>query len=138
MLTPDQIVLVRKSWRLIRAIDPSLVAGTFYAKLFADYPRLRSLFPKDMEPQYSKLMDMLNAIVVRLDRLELLSDDIQAMAERHAAYGVRPEHYAPVGTALIWTLKRAMGKDWNPYLEDAWQQAYQTLATMLTLQPVSK
>jgi hemoglobin-like flavoprotein len=32
------------------------------------------------------------------------------------------------GNALLWTLKRGLGNDWNDDLQDAWMAAYTTLA----------
>jgi hemoglobin-like flavoprotein len=128
MLTQEEILLVKKTWRIFRAIDPAVVGGTFYAKLFIAHPGLRRLFPKDMEPQYVKLMDMLNAVVSRLDRLHEISEEIAAMTERHVSYGVKPEHYAMVGDALLWTIEKGLGKDWTPSVKHAWTRAYNLLA----------
>ena len=73
MFTMQQILLVKKIWRMLRRIDPSIVTGAFSAKLFSDHPGLRKMFQKDMEPQYVKLMDMLNAEVARLYKLDELT-----------------------------------------------------------------
>lgn len=128
MLTVEQIWLVKKTWRMLRGIDPSIVTGAFYAKLFSDHPGLRKMFPKDMEPQYVKLMDMLNAVVARLDRLDELSEDIAAMAERHIGYGVKNNHYQFVGDALLWTIEKGLGNDWTPPVKSAWTEAYSVLS----------
>lgn len=58
---------------MLRRIDSSIVTSAFYAKLFSDHPGLRKMFQKDMEPQYVKLMDMLNAEVARLYKLDELT-----------------------------------------------------------------
>ena len=50
------------------------------------------------------------------------------MALRHEGYGVKPQHYRLAGNALLWTLKRGLGNDWNDDLEEAWMAAYTTLA----------
>jgi hemoglobin-like flavoprotein len=39
---------------------------------------------------------------------------------KHVSYGVKPEHYAPVGVALLWTLERGLGTEWTPDLAAAW------------------
>jgi hemoglobin-like flavoprotein len=128
MLSGDQILLVKKTWRMLRGIDPSIVAGAFYARLFTSHPGIKKLFPKDMEPQYVKLIDMLSAVVSRLERLDELTKEIEAMAERHAGYGVKPDHYRIVGDALLWTLEKGLGNDWNPAVKAAWTEAYTVLA----------
>lgn len=122
---------------MLKGIEPTVVAGAFYAKLFADNPALKRLFPKDMEPQYTKLMDMLSAIVMHLDRLEEYSHEITAMAQRHLAYGAKTKHYKMAGQALLWTLERGLGADWTPETAEAWKEAYHKLADSMTT-PKSK
>jgi len=126
-LTAQQIQLIRRSWRSLRGINPALLADIFYSKLFTDNPRLRKLFPEDMGQQYSKLMDMLNSIVMGLDNLETLDREIETMAQRHTAYGVKPAHYTLVGNALLWTLEKGLGQDWNAETAEAWKRCYQLI-----------
>lgn len=127
-MTKEQIILVKKSWRVFRSIDPALVGDLFYSKLFADNPSVKKMFPSDMNQQYVKLIDMLSAIVSRLEQLDTLTEEIAAMARRHVTYGVRPAHYKLVGTALLWTLERGLGTDWNAELKEAWQTCYKQLS----------
>ncbi len=132
MVTPQQIRLVKGSWRRLQGIQPETIAGLFYARLFASHPALRKMFPVDMEAQYRKLMDMLHTIVMRLDHLDELTAEIAAMAARHEGYGVKPVHYKYVGDALLWTLEKGLGKDWTEEVALAWQDSYSTLtASML-------
>jgi len=130
-MTKEQIRLVKKSWRSLQGIRPETIAQLFYARLFTDKPALRRMFPADMQAQYKKIMDMLDAIVMRLDRLETLGEEISAMAERHEGYGVKPVHYQFVGQALLWTLEKALGQDWTSDVADAWQESYETLTKMM-------
>jgi hemoglobin-like flavoprotein len=127
-MTTGQIILVKKTWRLFRGINPSTVGDLFYSKLFSENPALRKMFPKDMEQQYKKLIEMLNGIVIRLDRLDELTEEIAAMAQRHVQYGVRPAHYKLVGKALLWTLQKGLGNDWNDDVKTAWTTCYTILA----------
>ena len=113
---------------MFRSIDPALVGDAFYSKLFSDTPALRKMFPKNMNEQYRKLMDMLSTVVARLDNLNELTDDIAAMAQRHVQYGVRPAHYKLVGKALLWTLEQGLGNDWTEEVKDAWANCYTVLS----------
>lgn len=131
-MSPQQIALIQNSWRLLRGLDPHLVGDLFYSKLFFDHPEVRALFPKDMSSQYHNLVDKFNLVVARLHHLEDLKPELAAMARRHAGYGVKPQQYAYVGAALLWTLERGLGDDWNPKVAEAWQACYALLsATML-------
>jgi hemoglobin-like flavoprotein len=127
-MTDEQIQIVKKSWKKFRGVNPAVVGDLFYSKLFIDNPSLRKMFPSDMEKQYEKLIDMLNAIVIRLDKLQEMSVEIQAMAQRHVGYGVKPAHYKLVGNALLWTLEKGLGDDWTQDVKAAWTACYTLLA----------
>lgn len=138
-MTTEQTILVKTSWRMIRDIDPAIVGDTFYSKLFCDTPALRKMFPKNMDEQYRKLMDMLSTVAARLDNLNDLTEDILSMAQRHVQYGVRPAHYKLVGKALLWTLQQGLGKDWTEEVKVAWTTCYSTLAdTMIAATATNK
>ncbi len=127
-MTSEQIVLVKKTWKVFRSISPATVGDLFYSKLFTDNPSLRKMFPGDMQQQYQKLIDMLNAVIIRLDKLDELTEEITVMAQRHVQYGVRPAHYKLVGAALLWTLQKGLGTDWNEEVKNAWVTCYKILA----------
>jgi hemoglobin-like flavoprotein len=127
-MNEQQIQLVQRSWRLLRAVDPVLVGGVFYDKLFADHPSLRRMFRITREEQSRKLIDMLNMIIARMAQPQAMDEEIRQMAIRHAGYGARPEHYAAVGQALMWTLEQGLGADWNEEVKEAWEACYAGLA----------
>lgn len=134
MLTAKEIALIKKSWISIQKIDPLIIADVFYTRLFYENPELRKLFSQDMEAQYKKLIDMLNTIITRLEKLDELKGDIVQMAKRHVNYGVMPEHYNMVGKALLWTLQKTLGAGWNAELRAAWVNCYAVLSgTMITV-----
>ena len=133
MVTTIDIELIKKSWIYVRKIKPEILGDVFYTKLFYDHPELRKMFPHEMEEQNKKLIDMLNVIIERLENLDELKDEIIAVARRHVDYGVNAEHYNMVGTALLWTLQKALGKEWTEELKTAWVNCYTELAgTMIT------
>jgi nitric oxide dioxygenase len=87
-----------------------------------------------MEGQYQKLVDMLDTIVERLEKLDELKGDIVAMAKRHNDYGVKSHHYNLVGRALLCTLQKALGKEWTDEVRSAWINCYSILSgTMITV-----
>ena len=139
-LPSEKIQLVKKTWKIFRAIDPVIVGDTFYSKLFAENPSMRRMFPRNMEAQYGKLMDMLNTIISKLDRPDELETEISEMAIRHTQYGVRPAHYKLIGNALLWTLRQGLGKDWTQPISQAWTEGYMLIAeTMISAaSPVNK
>ena len=130
-MTTEEISRVKNSWKLLREIKPEVVGDVFYTKLFLESPELKQLFHGPIEQQSRKLINMLNVVIARLDRLEDLVDDIRKLAVRHTGYGVRPAHYDMVGNALIWTLKTALGEEWTNALEQSWVKCYTTLASAM-------
>lgn len=130
-MTNAQINLERKSWRVFLRISPAVVADAFYSKLFFDRPELRRIFPKNMAGQYQKLVDMLWAMVARLENLESFEQEIAALPKRHEGYGVKPKHYGMVGATLLWTLERGLGSDWNEETAEAWGACYRMISSQM-------
>ncbi|HEX6846453.1 MAG TPA: globin domain-containing protein [Chitinophagaceae bacterium] len=133
MLTKKEIELIKKSWAIVRMINPSIIGDVFYSKLFYDNPELRKMFPKNMEGQYKKIIDMFSIIVARIENFDGLKGDIIDMAKRHEGYGVKPHHYNLVGKALLWTLQKGLGNEWNDEVRSAWINCYAVLSgTMIS------
>ena len=131
MITEKQISLIKQNWNALRGVDPVLIGDVFYRKLFIDAPALKGLFKSTPEQQSIKLVEMLNVIIARLERIDELSIDIKQLAIRHVHYGTKPAHYNQVGTALIWTLKQASGSQWNAEIEEAWSTCYTLLSNTM-------
>lgn len=129
-MTPEQIALVRESFAKVVPIREQ-AAALFYDRLFAIDPSTRPLFRGDMKIQGAKLMAAIAAVVKALDRPETMLDDLGALARRHVRYGVRDEHYASVGTALLWTLEQGLGPDFTPPVREAWATAYGLLSSAM-------
>ena len=127
-MDPHRIALVRDSFRSVASIaGPAAVL--FYGRLMDTDPTTRPLFTRtDMASQGAKLMQALGMVVAALDRPEALLPKAREMAMRHVDYGVRREHYASVGAALLWTLEQGLGEDFTPAVHDAWAEAYAILA----------
>jgi nitric oxide dioxygenase len=53
------------------------------------------------------------------------------MARRHVDYGVQPEHYAYVGSALLYALGQGLGTDFTPAVKLAWTDAYGLLSGVM-------
>lgn len=131
-MTHTQIELVQQTWKQLSGIEPILLGTTFYNRLFTLDPSLRALFRSPIPEQSKKLVLMLNAVIRDLDRLDDLLDDVRALGQRHSAYGVQAGHYETVGKALLLTLEKALYPEWNEEKAQAWQTAYDLLASAMT------
>lgn len=127
-MTQQQVILVQKSWKLFRGIQPEFIGDVFYSKLFADKPALKRMFKNPITAQYKKLVDMISMLVGRLHHLDEITEDLRQLAKRHVGYGVKAAHYQLVGDALFWTLEHGLGKDWNDEIKEAWINCYQVLS----------
>lgn len=122
-MTPHQIQLVRTSFAQVEPIAAQ-AATIFYNNLFAADPSLRTLFRGDMAAQGERLMTMIGAAVGLLERPHALLPVLRSLGSRHAGYGVKDEHYATVGGALLLTLEQGLGEAFTPEVREAWTVMY--------------
>src|SRR5450631_3573100 len=128
-MTSEQIGLIQQSFSKVAPISQQ-AAALFYGHLFEIAPEVKPLFRGDMDEQGRKLMATLAVVVNGLTKLEAVLPAASALAKEHVSYGV-PEHYAPVGVALLWTLERGLGTEWTPDLAAAWTAAYTVLSAFM-------
>jgi hemoglobin-like flavoprotein len=126
-MTPEQINLVQQSFAKVAPISEQ-AAVLFYDRLFEVAPSVKAMFPADMTEQRKKLMATLAVVVNGLTNLEAILPAASALAQRHVAYGAKPEHYPVVGSALLWTLEEGLGEAWTPEIAAAWTAAYGVLS----------
>jgi hemoglobin-like flavoprotein len=129
-MTPEQKRLVQESFSRVLPIKDE-AASLFYDRLFVLDPSLRTLFKGDIKRQGALLMAMINTAVTGLNRLDEIVPAVQQLGRRHADYGVRPEHYATVASALLWTLEQGLGEAWTPPVKEAWTACYGLLADVM-------
>lgn len=129
-MTPEQVRLVQSSMQKVLFIS-EIAADLFYRRLFELDPALRPLFQGDMKEQGRKLIQMLHSVVDSLGQLATILPEVEAMARRHVIYGVQPQHYDTVGTALLWTLEQGLGNGFTAEVRAAWTEAYNLLAGVM-------
>ena len=129
-MTPAQKQLVRDSFPSIAALSKP-ISMLFYGRLFQIDPALRPMFKQDIEVQGRKLMDMLTALTTNLDHFDDLVPMLKALGQRHAGYGVRPEHYPLVTKSLIWAFAVARDRDFYRELREAWSTVVEMAATVM-------
>lgn len=129
-MTAEKITLVKNSWAFV--ITHSSMAGElFYMRLFEIAPQYRNMFREDIKVQAKKLIDMVTVIVTKLNKMDQLLFEVKGLASRHVRYGVQPEHYLPVGEALLWTLEKGLVERWSPELKEAWGEVYSKLSAAM-------
>lgn len=129
-MNPKHILLVQESWKKVVPIAEQ-AAALFYDELFRLDPSLKPLFKSDLKSQGRKLTSMLNTAVANLGRIETILPAVRDLGKRHVGYGVEPAHYGTVGTALITTLDKGLGKEFTPEVRAAWIETYTALSTVM-------
>ena len=129
-MTPEQIAHVQNTFKMVLPIKET-AAKLFYDRLFALDPDLRSMFKGDMAEQGRKLMEVLATAVGNLEKLDEILPIVQALGERHAGFGVKPEHYNTVGEALIWTLEQGLTDTFTTEVKEAWVAVYSALPSVM-------
>ena len=125
-LTTTQIALVRDSFHRLQ--PDAEVAEMFYDRLFEIAPELRTMFRSDMTGQGMRFMTTLGLILDDIDDPDALHPYLEKLAQGHAAYGVKAEHFRPMGQALIHTMQETMGEAFPEGADAAWEAAYDHLA----------
>jgi nitric oxide dioxygenase len=129
-MNSEKIDLVQASFRKVLPIREQ-AAALFYGRLFEIAPEVKPMFKGDMTEQGRKLMATLGIVVNGLRDLPAIVPAAEALAVKHNGYGVKSEHYAPVGEALLWTLEQGLGPDFNPEAKEAWLAAYTLLSGVM-------
>lgn len=129
-MTPNQIETVKDSFQDIYPVKDAL-SQTFYAELFRIAPSVRPYFAEDITAQRIKLLETLGAVVNHLHQLHLIEDTILGLARRHVGYGARPEHFGPVGHALIFALEEHCPGGLTEVQSDAWFAAYNQISDLM-------
>lgn len=126
-MTPEAIHLLRKSFDHLER-QSHVAALVFYRRLFERDPALRPLFKTNIEEQARKLMDMLGLALSLTEQPGKLETELMALGARHVGYGVRDEHYATVGGAMLDMLAEVLGKHFTPATRQAWLDFFTFMA----------
>lgn len=131
-LNAEQLALVASMSAVLDAVDDEF-AKVFYGKLFETAPEVRAMFPDDMSGQRRKLIDTLTDLLRSATQPETFKAMVQGLGKRHVAYGTQPEHYGPVGHALIFALGDRLGHRFTAEAKAAWTILYLDLAAVMSL-----
>lgn len=130
-MSPENEQLVRASWARIEP-QADRFADAFYARLFEVDPQIRALFAAtDMTAHRRKFIDMMQRLVAAVGDPPHFINALAASGRRHAGYGVRDEHYAVVGGALLWALEDFLGPEFSAPTRHAWRELYTLIAAIM-------
>ena len=133
-LSADQIALIMGTADVLTAVGTP-AADLFYDKLFELAPEVRGLFRDDLARQKRKLLDTLAGLLELVGEAAMFKDVLRNLGLRHVAYGARPEHYGPVGQALLHSLATLLGDRFTAEVRTAWTTLYLDVAAWMTDTP---
>jgi len=130
-MTPEHIHAVQSTWGKVLPIK-AIAARLFCERLLETDPSLSCLFRGDMRQQGAKLIQVIDAAVNALSRLDRIGPLMQVIGRRYADRGVDDHHFGMVGDALLWTLDKGLGDEFTPEVREAWTTVYgELVAAML-------
>lgn len=103
-------------------------AHEFYRRLFELAPEVRPLFKGEIGLQAKKFSDTLAWVMAHLEHPDELSREMRELGARHGGYGVKIDHYAPLGSALIWMFQQSLGDRFSSEMEESWLEFYAFLS----------
>ncbi len=101
------------------------LADLFYLVFLKDYPEMQGFFGGvDMKRQ-NVLLTMALLTIERHyhHRYEMTSEYLKLLGERHRRRGIGADLYPKWQTAMLATLERFHGSDWNDSLAEQWREA---------------
>jgi len=130
MLNPDQIKLVRDSFRAVYDRRPEL-AETFYTRLFVTEPQLKDAFPNTDREREIKFESSLQLALLSLERPELLVPALHDLGRKHGALGITAGQYHIFNEILIDTFAAEAGDIWTAEVSAAWSGVLNFIATTM-------
>ena len=134
MLSVHDITLIKATIPLLETGGEALTTH-FYRILLEDYPEIRPLFNKTHQASGDQARALANGILMyarHIDRLEQLGGLVSTIVNKHVSLQILPEHYGPVGAALLRSIREVLGPDVaTDDIIAAWGAAYGQLADIL-------
>ncbi len=127
-------MLSDKTKEIVKTTAPVLqekgveITTRMYERMFSEYPETKVLFANTKDGQADRLANAVLAYAQNIDKLEALGPSIAAIAKKHVAVKVQPEHYPIVGTVLLAAMQDVLGDAANDEIIAAWKEAYFFLA----------
>jgi len=132
-LSAETIAIVKSTGPLLRQHGLA-ITQRMYERLLVD-PDIAALFDQAAivsGEQPKRLASAILAYAENIDNLAALSGAVAAITRRHAAVGVRADHYAPVAEALLPAIVDILGEEVaTPAVIAAWGEAYWALANIM-------
>jgi NAD(P)H-flavin reductase/hemoglobin-like flavoprotein len=95
----------------------------FYARLFVQYPEMRSMFPHSMQDHMERVFTALEYMVWNIDSPGPLTKSLGQLGRDHRKFGVKERHYEAFLAVLVDTVRHFCGHYWTDRTQAAWDAA---------------
>jgi NAD(P)H-flavin reductase/hemoglobin-like flavoprotein len=112
--------LVRQTFAHVMA-DAQKSMEYFYARLFAQSPHLRALFPLAMDDLRARVFHALADLIRSIDRPQSAAAYLRQLGRDHRKFGVREKHHQAFFEALLATVEHFSGIGWTAQASAAWE-----------------
>ncbi len=132
-ITEDQKKIVKSTAPLLKE-NGKEITSIFYKHLFEFHPELLNLFNQTNQKMGTQPLALANIVYFaaeNIDCLDVLTPEIQIIANKHRALTIQPEHYPIVGKYILQAISEFLGDKATPEILDAWFAAYTVIANIL-------
>lgn len=128
-----------KTIEIVKATAPVLkehgetITKVFYKLLFEKHPELKDIFNMSNQKKGTQQKALANAVfqyACHIDKLEMLGDAVETIAQKHVSLSIPKEAYPIVGENLLEAIKIVLGDAATAEIMDAWTEAYGDLAVI--------
>ena len=133
-MNPSTVDIVKATAPLIKAHGEQ-ITQRMYELAFECRPDVRQFFVNSwmVNPEEGRLQARLLALAVyayaaHIDELDVLSDTVERVAQKHVTTKILPETYPVIGECLLTAIKDVLGEAATPEVLGAWSEAYGALA----------
>ncbi len=129
----------KKTIEIVKSTAPVLeehgesITKVFYGLLFKNHPELKDVFNMVNQKKGTQQKALANAVfqyAVHIDKLEMLGDTVETIAQKHTSLSIPKEAYPIVGENLLAAIKSVLGAAATPEIMAAWKEAYGDLAAI--------
>ncbi len=129
----------KKTIEIVKSTAPVLeqhgeaITRVFYELLFENHPELKDIFNMTNQKKGVQQIALANAVfkyACHIDKLEMMGDAVETIAQKHTSLSVPKEAYPIVGENLLKAIKVVLGDAATPDIMNAWEEAYEDLAVI--------
>lgn len=129
----------KKTIEIVKSTAPVLeqhgesITRVFYKLLFENHPELKDVFNMTHQKKGTQQKVLANTVfkyACHIDKLEMLGDTVESIAQKHTSLSISKEAYPIVGANLLAAIKEVLGDAATTEIMDAWTEAYNDLAAI--------